>query len=408
MLETAFDSGTRRRGLLGRDDLAAGTAMVLAPCNAVHTCRMRFPIDVVFAARDGRVTRSCGGWPPGAPPRRSRRSRRSSCARAPSTTRISLSAIVSSSGRPAPDLHLVREHRLVLGQTKSPGGLPLSRRDVTIPTSNTATARRLSSADCGTQVAPLAVDERSPTVCPIRPSSSPATGRARTVSDCVVESWDGESAVVATGQPARQDDQLTLQFNSPGRRDQVVPGARAVVRNGYPARASAIQIAPPGDGRLESARRPPRFPRSLAPWARPRMTNAVLLRDIPLAVRDVSSGGCLIESSAPLQVGTIGWLEVEFEGERRFEWFRVARVQRVDEHVCSWPASSSCRSAAAGADSLRSAIGRLRRSPRASRGGRCQDDRDGTVIVRPGTQQRVGAGNTESRARILDFSRRRS
>jgi uncharacterized membrane protein (UPF0127 family) len=57
MLETAFDSGARRRGLLGRDDLAAGAAMVLAPCNAVHTCRMRFPIDVVFAARDGRVTK---------------------------------------------------------------------------------------------------------------------------------------------------------------------------------------------------------------------------------------------------------------------------------------------------------------------------------------------------------------
>ena len=56
-LETAFDSGARRRGLLGRDDLAAGAALVLAPCNAVHTCRMRFPIDVVFVTRDGRVTK---------------------------------------------------------------------------------------------------------------------------------------------------------------------------------------------------------------------------------------------------------------------------------------------------------------------------------------------------------------
>src|SRR5262245_61274619 len=56
-LETAFDSGARRRGLLGRDGLAAGAAMVLAPCNAVHTCWMQFPIDVVFAARDGRVTK---------------------------------------------------------------------------------------------------------------------------------------------------------------------------------------------------------------------------------------------------------------------------------------------------------------------------------------------------------------
>jgi hypothetical protein len=44
---------------------------------------------------------------------------------------------------------------------------------------------------------------------------STAKGRARTVSDCVVESWDGESAVVATAQPARPDDNVTLQFNTP-------------------------------------------------------------------------------------------------------------------------------------------------------------------------------------------------
>ena len=63
------------------------------------------------------------------------------------------------------------------------------------------------------------------------------------------------------------------------------------------------------------------------------MTNAVLLRNLPLTVRDVSSSGCLIESSAPLQVGTVGWLEVEFEGERRFEWFRIARVHARGEHA---------------------------------------------------------------------------
>jgi uncharacterized membrane protein (UPF0127 family) len=56
-LEMAFDSASRRRGLLGRDDLPKGTGLVLAPCNAVHTFRMRFPIDVVFTARDGRVTK---------------------------------------------------------------------------------------------------------------------------------------------------------------------------------------------------------------------------------------------------------------------------------------------------------------------------------------------------------------
>lgn len=55
VVETAFDSTTRRKGLLGRDGLADRHALVLAPCNAVHTIGMRFPIDVVFVGPDGRV-----------------------------------------------------------------------------------------------------------------------------------------------------------------------------------------------------------------------------------------------------------------------------------------------------------------------------------------------------------------
>jgi hypothetical protein len=43
---------------------------------------------------------------------------------------------------------------------------------------------------------------------------APAPGRARTVSDCVVEHWDGKSAVVVTGHAARCDDELMLQFDS--------------------------------------------------------------------------------------------------------------------------------------------------------------------------------------------------
>ena len=54
-LEAAFDSDSRRRGLLGRSDLAPDTALIIAPCSAVHTLGMRFSIDVIFAGRDGRV-----------------------------------------------------------------------------------------------------------------------------------------------------------------------------------------------------------------------------------------------------------------------------------------------------------------------------------------------------------------
>ena len=52
-VEIAATRSTRRRGLLGRDRLDEASAMLLAPCTAVHTAGMRFPIDVVFVDRQG-------------------------------------------------------------------------------------------------------------------------------------------------------------------------------------------------------------------------------------------------------------------------------------------------------------------------------------------------------------------
>jgi uncharacterized protein len=63
-LLTAFDSSSRRKGLLGRDSLDEGTTMLIAPSNAVHTFFMRFPIDVAFVAKDGRVLKVRHAVPP--------------------------------------------------------------------------------------------------------------------------------------------------------------------------------------------------------------------------------------------------------------------------------------------------------------------------------------------------------
>lgn len=38
----------RMRGLLGRNELAAGEGMMITPCAMIHTFWMRFAIDVVF------------------------------------------------------------------------------------------------------------------------------------------------------------------------------------------------------------------------------------------------------------------------------------------------------------------------------------------------------------------------
>ncbi len=50
---------SRGRGLMGRRTLPQGEGLWLAPCGSIHTCFMRFPIDVIFVDREGRVTRIC-------------------------------------------------------------------------------------------------------------------------------------------------------------------------------------------------------------------------------------------------------------------------------------------------------------------------------------------------------------
>ena len=56
-VDVAVTRATRRRGLLGRERLAATEGLLLSPCKAVHTVGMRFPIDVIFIDRDGRAVR---------------------------------------------------------------------------------------------------------------------------------------------------------------------------------------------------------------------------------------------------------------------------------------------------------------------------------------------------------------
>jgi uncharacterized membrane protein (UPF0127 family) len=62
-VELAVTSTTRRRGLLGRDGLAPGHAMLIAPSSSIHTWFMRFPIDVIFVKRDGLVVKTRANIP---------------------------------------------------------------------------------------------------------------------------------------------------------------------------------------------------------------------------------------------------------------------------------------------------------------------------------------------------------
>ena len=64
-VEIAATRRLRRRGLLGRDRLEDESALLLAPCAAVHTAGMRFSIDVVFVDRQGfavKIVRALRPW----------------------------------------------------------------------------------------------------------------------------------------------------------------------------------------------------------------------------------------------------------------------------------------------------------------------------------------------------------
>ena len=64
-VEPAFDSASRRKGLLGRTIFDEGSALIIAPCSSIHTFFMRMAIDVAFVSRSGEILKtysSLGAW----------------------------------------------------------------------------------------------------------------------------------------------------------------------------------------------------------------------------------------------------------------------------------------------------------------------------------------------------------
>ena len=63
-LEIADTWLTRLKGLLGRKSLAEKQGLILCPCSSVHTCFMKFNIDVLFFDKGGQVIYVIEDMPP--------------------------------------------------------------------------------------------------------------------------------------------------------------------------------------------------------------------------------------------------------------------------------------------------------------------------------------------------------
>jgi len=63
-LREARTPWSRLVGLLNRNHLPEGEGLLIVPCSSVHTFFMRFPIDVAFLDRKGRVLKVFMSVPP--------------------------------------------------------------------------------------------------------------------------------------------------------------------------------------------------------------------------------------------------------------------------------------------------------------------------------------------------------
>ncbi len=62
--ELAITMWSRTKGLLGRAGLASDQGLWIQPTGSIHMWFMRFPIDVIWASRDGRVLKLTRGIKP--------------------------------------------------------------------------------------------------------------------------------------------------------------------------------------------------------------------------------------------------------------------------------------------------------------------------------------------------------
>ena len=93
--EVADHGPRRRKGLLGRNGLAAGEALWIVPCEAIHTFGMRFPIDLVYLDRQRRIVKVKSCVRPG---------RLSACLSAHSVIELPAGAVSASNATPGDTL----------------------------------------------------------------------------------------------------------------------------------------------------------------------------------------------------------------------------------------------------------------------------------------------------------------
>lgn len=136
--------------------------------------------------------------------------------------------------------------------------------------------------------------------------------------------------------------------------------------------------------------------------------NAALIRGVSVQVRDLSTGGCLLETRAYLPVGTVGVLDMEIEGKRCVEWFRIRRTQATQGRSGAYlfGAEFLLPVAVAGETSLRGAVRRVYRIDRVSaRTGRMSGEAGNSMVYGASIQWVADSLPADSARQVLEFRR---
>ena len=127
-----------------------------------------------------------------------------------------------------------------------------------------------------------------------------------------------------------------------------------------------------------------------------------------MQVRDLSTGGCLLETRAFLPVGTVGVLDMEIEGKRCVEWFRIRRTQATHGRSGAYlfGAEFLLPVAIAGESSLRGAVRRVYRVDRISGlTGRLSGESGNSMIFGPSISAAIDAPSADFGPQVLEFRR---
>jgi hypothetical protein len=157
-------------------------------------------------------------------------------------------------------------------------------------------------------------------------------GSLRLIQDVVITGFDHEQATVEPSVAIPRGERLLLEFaESGGGLVSVLVlaiRARAVVNDGRLSRQVLLQFV------RRKGEVGPTTDLDRRHWPVPPVVGA-LVRRVPVRLVDVSASGCLFDSPARVEDGTVGFLDVANHTQRHSEAVRTRRTSRTEGLV--WP-----------------------------------------------------------------------